>query len=59
LYKYQVSTGQKDVLCCGDTLEMWLLLALLAVGRAANIDCKFSLFIIIIIIIMSQHSKQE
>jgi len=43
---------------------MWLLLALLAVGTAANIDCKFSLFIIIIIIIiivitMSQSSKQE
>jgi len=38
-------------------MEMWLLLALLAVGTAANIDCKFSLFTIIII--MSQSSKQE
>jgi len=42
---------------------MWLLLALLAVGTAANIDCKFNLFTIIIIIIitiiviMSQSSK--
>jgi hypothetical protein len=51
-------------LCCGVVLDMWLLLALLAVGTAANIDCKFSLFtfiviIIIIIIIMSQPSKQK
>ena len=45
-------------MCCDDSLEMWLLLGLLAVGTAANIDCKFSLFIIIIII-TSQSSKQK
>jgi len=48
----QYRTEGRIVLCSGDTMDMWLFLALLTVGTAANIDCKFSLFTIIIIILL-------
>ena len=39
---------------------MWLLLALVTVGTATNIDCKSSfIIIVIIIIIMSTKSHYE